>query len=218
MGETGCGKTFLIRMISQVYHIELRIKNVHAGTTEKDIIDFMEGVIEETKIYGRIWVFFDEINTSNAIGLIAEIMCNRTIQGKTLPKNLIFIAACNPYRKRKNNNTFNFGLVYKKSKNKELVYNVIPLPHSLINFVFDFGSLSEADEKRYIKSMVNQVNIGNSTLEKYAIEMISFCQYYIRRENEVSSVSLRDARRFVTLYDWFIKSISQRENIEIDDN
>ena len=32
------------------------------------------------------------------------------------------------------------------------------------------------------------------------------------------SVSLRDARRFVKLYDWFIKSISQRDNIEIDDN
>jgi len=35
-----------------------------------------------------------------------------------------------------------------------LVYNVNPLPHSLLNFVFDFGNLSSEDEERYIISMV----------------------------------------------------------------
>ncbi len=44
-------------MISQVYHIKLRIKNVHAGTTEKDIINFMEGVIEESKIMVKFGFF-----------------------------------------------------------------------------------------------------------------------------------------------------------------
>ncbi len=44
-------------------------------------------------------VFFDEANTTDAIGLIKEIMCDRRLHGMTISENLKFIAACNPYRK-----------------------------------------------------------------------------------------------------------------------
>jgi hypothetical protein len=44
-------------------------------------------------------VFFDEANTTDAIGLIKEIMCDRRINGKPISEDLKFIAACNPYRK-----------------------------------------------------------------------------------------------------------------------
>ena len=44
-------------------------------------------------------VFFDEANTTDAIGLIKEIMCDRRIHGKSVSSDLKFIAACNPYRK-----------------------------------------------------------------------------------------------------------------------
>ena len=44
-------------------------------------------------------VFFDEANTTESIGLIKEIMCDRRINGKAVSKDLKFIAACNPYRK-----------------------------------------------------------------------------------------------------------------------
>ena len=63
-------------------------------------------------------VFFDEINTSNAIGLISEIICNRTMKGKKVPKNLVFIGACNPYRKRAEIKSINYGLLYNKFKIK----------------------------------------------------------------------------------------------------
>ena len=138
-------------------------------------------------------------------------MCNRTMKGKKVPNNLVFIAACNPYRKRTEVKIINHGLIYQKFKNRDLVYNLVPLPHSIINFVFDFGNLCEKDEKRYIGSMVKQVKINDPTFEKYAIEMISFCQTYIRKQNGISSVSLRDARRFVTFYNWFYKSIPESE-------
>ena len=44
-------------------------------------------------------VFFDEANTTDAIGLIKEIMCDRRIHGKSVSEDLKFIVACNPYRK-----------------------------------------------------------------------------------------------------------------------
>ena len=44
-------------------------------------------------------VFFDEANTTEAIGLIKEVMCDRRINGRPVSHDLKFIAACNPYRK-----------------------------------------------------------------------------------------------------------------------
>ena len=44
-------------------------------------------------------VFFDEANTTDAIGLIKEIMCDRRIHGKAVSEDLKLIAACNPYRR-----------------------------------------------------------------------------------------------------------------------
>jgi hypothetical protein len=97
--------------------------NIHAGTNDNDIIDFIntkvipdalklekenkkerekrkknQQLFEEDKI----WVFLDEINTCKSMGLISELMCKHTCQGKPLPSDIVFIAACNPYRKREN--------------------------------------------------------------------------------------------------------------------
>ena len=44
-------------------------------------------------------LFFDEANTTEAIGLIKEIMCDRRLNGEPLLEDIKFIAACNPYRK-----------------------------------------------------------------------------------------------------------------------
>jgi len=44
-------------------------------------------------------LFFDEANTTEAIGLIKEIMCDRRLNGEPIPEDIKFIAACNPYRK-----------------------------------------------------------------------------------------------------------------------
>lgn len=46
-------------------------------------------------------LFFDEANTTEAIGVIKEIMCDKTLGGKQmeLHQRLKLVAACNPYRK-----------------------------------------------------------------------------------------------------------------------
>lgn len=46
-------------------------------------------------------LFFDEANTTEAIGVIKEIMCDKTVAGKPIKlcENLKIVAACNPYRK-----------------------------------------------------------------------------------------------------------------------
>jgi len=43
-------------------------------------------------------VFLDEINTCKSMGLISEIICKHSYQGKQLPSNIIFIATCNKFK------------------------------------------------------------------------------------------------------------------------
>jgi len=78
---------------------------VHGGTSAKDITDAVMKTeelarknFEKNKNLYTI-LFFDEANTTENIGLIKEIMCDRRLNGKTISDNVKFIAACNPYRK-----------------------------------------------------------------------------------------------------------------------
>jgi hypothetical protein len=80
---------------------------VHGGTTEKDIEDKVLEAVELARInrvnfpqLGTV-LFFDEANTTEAIGLIKEILCDRSVNGKPLDRTsgLHFVVACNPYRK-----------------------------------------------------------------------------------------------------------------------
>ena len=134
-----------------------------------------ELIFEDTKL----WVFLDEINTCKSMGLISELMCKHTCQGIKLPDNIVFIAACNPYRMREKKETKEeekeIGLDInqahnqikqlnqkelediKEKKSGNLVYTVNPLPHSLLNFVFYFGNLKPADEQNYIKCIIKKV-------------------------------------------------------------
>ena len=47
-------------------------------------------------------VFFDEANTTEAIEMIKEIMCDGRVHGNPISRDLKFIAACNPYRRSVN--------------------------------------------------------------------------------------------------------------------
>ena len=114
----------------------------------------------------QAFVFLDEINTCPHMGLLCEAICHRSVKGRRIHEGICILAALNPYRKRNSNNNKNKstpGLVYQlHSKSEvfadpmsELVYRVHPIPSTLRDFIFDFGSLSDKDEKKYIKSMIN---------------------------------------------------------------
>ena len=79
---------------------------VHGGTSYKDI----EKKVEQAEAMARVneglnmdtVLFFDEANTTDALGMIKEVMVDRRINGRKIGvglKRLQFIAACNPYRK-----------------------------------------------------------------------------------------------------------------------
>ena len=260
MGETGCGKTCLLKMLSIFMnkgYEKMKTLNVHAGTNEEDITYFMRNIINNIqkekdeelkkimdrfdsqdenykKAYKRdkyeeeqrkqlnekkIWVFFDELNTCNSMGLIYEIMCKRTMLGEPLPEELVFLGAVNPYRtmtsKMKHSGlTFDSG-----EKTLQLVYTVNPLPHTLMNYIFNFGRLKSSEEKEYIKSMIsenftryypNKEDANFKTIVEKTLGSICDCHKFIRENYDESSVSLREIRRFNIFYKFFLDYLKNK--------
>ena len=230
MGETGCGKTSLIKKLNQFQNngdlSSLEIFNIHSGITEQDIIKKMNEINQIAQKKNEMWIFFDEINTCKSMGLLSEIFCKHSFDGIKLKKNVILLGACNPYRisskiKPQCGLKYNKEIKYKK----DLVYLVNPLPFSLMNFVYYFKNINQNYEKEYIKSILHEndllKNNGNLT-----IELIKFSHDFIKQYGDISSVSLREIKRFSILVNFFenyyTKKIDylkkQKKNAKIIDN
>ncbi|XP_039082113.1 E3 ubiquitin-protein ligase RNF213 isoform X2 [Hyaena hyaena] len=233
MGETGCGKTRLIKFLSDLRRgtakaETMRLVKVHGGTTAEMIYSKVREA-EELALFNKeqhqldTILFFDEANTTEAISCIKEVLCDRTVDGQPLAKDsgLHIIAACNPYRKHSQEMICRLeaaGLGYRVSAEdtaerlgsiplRQLVYRVHALPPSLIPLVWDFGQLNNTAEKLYIQQIVQRLvdSIGVDETQIRAItEVLSASQGFMRKKgNECSFVSLRDVERCVKVFTWF---------------
>ena len=246
LGETGCGKTLLIKTLLSFLEGKYKLitYNVHSGISFYDISLFLnennlfdeeltpiENFIE--MFFGikmnflekeKIILFFDEINTTDSIYLLSEIFNSKKFLNRKLKPNIYVIGACNPYRLIINQQ-IEIGYINKsRHKIRNLVYTVNPLPLSLINYVFDFGNIKEKDEIQYIKIFIDSYlhdkfskdnnNNYSKILNIIGISIFT-CQKYIREKNEISSVSLREIKRFRIFLDFFLKIINDRKDFEI---
>uniref|UniRef100_A0A8C0H5B1 RING-type E3 ubiquitin transferase n=1 Tax=Chelonoidis abingdonii TaxID=106734 RepID=A0A8C0H5B1_CHEAB len=233
MGETGCGKTRLIKFLCELRRSgvdaeNMKLVKVHGGTSA-DMIYAKIREAEDIAISNKrqhqfdTILFFDEANTTQAVGSIKEVLCDHTVEGQPLASGsgLQIIAACNPYRKHTEKmiqRLESAGLGYRvkadKTKDKlgsiplrQLVYRVHALPPSMIPLVWDFGQLNDITEKIYIQQIVQRLTelIQISTTEIGVITDVLFVsQRYMRgRNDECSFVSLRDVERCVEVFKWF---------------
>ena len=207
MGETGVGKTALIRfLVEKILNEKLEVYSMHAGISSRQIISFIEKVeskAQENKT--KTWVFLDEFNTTNSIGLINEMVCHRSILGRKISDLLIFVCACNPYKRKKRRGFHdqNIGLKRKNqnSSKVKLLYTVYPLPETMLNYVWDFGNLEAEAERMHIDIILGGiVEIGK--LAEFFSKAVFKAQRYFK-EKDPSSVSLRDVQRYKKLYEFF---------------
>ena len=80
------------------------VLKVHGGTTEADILKSVKEAEEiahsnKNDYHVDTVLLFDEANTTEAIGLIKEVMCDNRICGREIKADVKFIATCNPYRR-----------------------------------------------------------------------------------------------------------------------
>ena len=208
MGETGCGKTSLLKYLQQAACVpddNFRVLNIHAGIGKPQIIAFVreaEQHAQRTSL--QVWCFFDEANTSEELGMISEIVCSRKLEGIAVDPLVVFICAVNPYRERTREIQV-VGLASKldlQDPMRKLVYRVHLLPEAMLDYVFDYGSPSAADEHRYIESMLQ-----HSLQPELETMLVVASQNFIREPanfGEDCSVSLRDVRRYKRLVQFFL--------------
>ncbi|CAG8811279.1 9823_t:CDS:2, partial [Gigaspora margarita] len=143
----------LVFFLSQSPDSEFELDNFDNMSSE-DILKILESETIAEK--SEIWLFFDEINSCNHIGILADLIAHRLLLGKEIHKNIRLFAACNPYRLRQKADT-QAGLQADRYKERSrLVYQVRPLPDQILDFVWDYGVLKPSDEKIYINMLVKR--------------------------------------------------------------
>ncbi|KAL4235125.1 hypothetical protein ACF0H5_006763 [Mactra antiquata] len=219
MGETGCGKTSLIRYLASVCEVKFEVFNIHAGIPEEDIVGniLQNNSIAMKNMDEERWLFLDEINTSDSIGLISDAICHHSCLGCELSPNLVVMGACNPYKLRTSKDISTAGLEGKVKTDElsRLVYRVLPLPEIMVDYVWDFGSLNEKDEEMYIHRMIQDVFPNDRKNHNLFTSLLSLSQVFVRgHEKSQYSVSLRDVQRCRLLAMWFLKVLPTKKNIE----
>ncbi|KAL8623379.1 hypothetical protein ACOMHN_065913 [Nucella lapillus] len=242
MGETGCGKTRLVKFLCALQTPQRQklktmvLVKVHGGTTGKDVIRKVRqaealakknaALNKDRPIYTVL--FFDEANTTEAVGVIKEVMCDGTLDGQpiVLSDSLKMVAACNPYRKHSDDlieRLENAGLGYHVDADKtvdklgrvpmrRLVYRVQPLPQSMLPLVWDFGQLDSNVEALYIRQMVRSYMSSGQLqgFDRFGVEvlcrLLMESQDFMRGlQDECSFVSLRDVDRALKVISWFLQ-------------
>eukprot|EP00930_Biecheleria_cincta_P001164 TRINITY_DN102330_c0_g1_i1.p1 TRINITY_DN102330_c0_g1~~TRINITY_DN102330_c0_g1_i1.p1 ORF type:complete len:2842 (-),score=483.01 TRINITY_DN102330_c0_g1_i1:146-7831(-) len=165
-----------------------------------------------SKDSGRVVVFLDEINTSHHVNILCEAVLERSLQGQRLPSNIDVLAALNPRRKRPPQMQLTTGLVYSSGSTAggmeeemgSLVYRVHAVPHTVNDFLFDFGSLTQRAEEMYVRSMVQASWPGCHDRDVVLVSsLLCLSQEHIRlEEGDPSAVSLRDVKRCLQVARW----------------
>ncbi|CAE7943225.1 rnf213a [Symbiodinium sp. KB8] len=222
MGETGCGKTSLIRHLARLLSVDFRCLNIHAGTSSREIVHFLRLCAQQSSDEKPVWAFLDEVNTCEHMGLITEVLCHHRALGESLPDSLTLLAACNPYRKKPElsgheqaaQQALTLSDSSQRRSHSELVYSVQELPEALYDYLYDFGFLGEPEEESYVRSMVNQ---KFHTLPQYLAywpgcltELIVASQRFTAQNQPACLLSLRDVKRCVELVYWFKDHLKYR--------
>ena len=218
-GETGCGKTLLVRYLVSFIKACFKNMRVHGGTTAEDIRRCIHDAEAEAKNGNQtVVIFFDEINCASHMDMFKKIVCDRCLDGLPLSPKLKVIAACNPYLKlsqsaidKQEAMGLGFRSVDLESLDgiplRHLVYRVSKLPDSMLYHLWDFGTLTEEVESTYIRLIVNSESslTANSNEASCFSSLIHASQIYLRQLGDESSfVSMRDYReRAIPVFKFF---------------
>ncbi|KAG0610191.1 hypothetical protein M758_7G045200 [Ceratodon purpureus] len=213
MGETGCGKTSLLRQLAHYCCVAFLSITLHAGTTEDDIRKFL--IDAEAQASNQlVWAFLDEINACNHLGFLVGVVCHHLLDGRALHHNVKILAACNPYRKhdsRKQRAGLSARRMLKSGNVEHLdkAYTVHPLPEALVENVQDFGVLNVKDERLYIEAMVLR-STKDKVMSFPFTKLLVMSQVFVKEKCGEASVSLRDARRCIDLFNFFCHDLTNR--------
>uniref|UniRef100_A0A7R9YEM9 AAA+ ATPase domain-containing protein n=1 Tax=Pinguiococcus pyrenoidosus TaxID=172671 RepID=A0A7R9YEM9_9STRA len=117
---------------------------------------FVDPQATEEDFCHTVTVFIDEFNTCSVMGLMKEILCDHSLLGQALPKNLTVVAACNPKRKQAIKSWVNNEAHDEMDRLLPGFHQVKDLPPSLDHLVQDYGALSAEKEVEYLQVLMDK--------------------------------------------------------------
>jgi MoxR-like ATPase len=176
-------------------------------------------------------LFFDEFNTSSCMGFFKELLIDHSFDGEPLPENIVVVAAGNPSRDKIETSMD----THDEQGHQWAIghYQVHPLPASMQQLMWDYGSLKPDQEREFIQkrlrflqskeglsdsemdTLVRLVHASQQETRSLARQHIEFS---IKKSRGIavsakeldarasSSVSLRDILRVFKLFSFFNQS------------
>eukprot|EP01129_Flabellula_baltica_P004675 TRINITY_DN1646_c0_g1_i4.p1 TRINITY_DN1646_c0_g1~~TRINITY_DN1646_c0_g1_i4.p1 ORF type:complete len:4926 (+),score=974.20 TRINITY_DN1646_c0_g1_i4:1136-14779(+) len=191
---------------------------VHGSLKSHDIQHFIQEISELAEEFQNITftVFFDEGNTTSVMGLLKEIICDKSVAGNSLPHNIFAVLACNPKLDREEQ-TNKKSLTGDSSLDFRAYYQVKKFPPTMISLIWDYGSLAENQELEYVRYRL----LPLSKFYSKSFEDVSVVADIILRAQKLvkeiigadSAVSQRDLKRCVNLFVYFSKNGYQEDQI-----
>ena len=229
----------LLRLTTRLLGAEaLDEQQVHAGTTEKQILDALDAAEERARVRQEgkkdgskeqiVVQFWDEVNTSPHQPLFKQILVDRINPrtGQPIHSSLRFVAACNPWRLASQASVVSVGFESPVSKHDRLAglaYRVHPLPESLFVHLSSFGQLTSHAEVEYVKEMASQqpqlldpddcqLNVPPLSTEMCS-HVAGICHVLHDFFRELGScVSLRDPMRLLRIWGFIRWEMNQRDS------
>jgi hypothetical protein len=228
----------LLRLTSQLLGAgKLDEQQVHAGTTEAQILDALDAAEQRAReqqesrkdgsVEQMVVQFWDELNTCPHQPLFKKILVDRINprSGRAIHSGLRFVAACNPWRRASRGTVLSVGFespVSLDDRLSGLAYRVHPLPESLFGCLSSFGQLDLETEAQYVREMAAQppqlynpddqlvqVPRVRDELIKHVASYVLVVHQFFR--NLGSCVSLRDSSRLFKLWGFIRWEMAERE-------
>ena len=131
-----------------------------------------------------------EINTSSVLGLLKEVVIDRSIAGEQLEENIVVVAALNPPRAEIQSRGRERDLSYQWASGH---YQVAALPGSMNKLKWSFGSLTHSQEKDFIYRRIEALHSKSmpAFLRASLTEVVSESHEIMRRfaaQNIIASI------------------------------
>ena len=126
---------------------------MHAKVTSADMWAKLRPFVKLAAASPRqLFTFFiDELNTSSMMGEMKSIFIDKSFEGVSLPSNIFWVAAINPARPEAAPQQADGSQSFSSR------YAVHPLPASMEEVVWAFGTMSRNQEKDYVTAKLQMV-------------------------------------------------------------
>ena len=137
-------------------------------------------------------IYNTEINTSSCLGLLKEIVTDRTLAGQTIEDNIVLVAACNPCRMTATTHGKTARQVDRAEDWISGHYQVLPLPPSLERLKWAFGALNPTQEKEFIG---RRIDLLAKRLKLTSNDCVAATESLVTAQQEVRRIATDDLRQ-----------------------